>query len=262
MNVQGRITGGNEVNITATTGNVIGSEVEEIQDMEFTAEGGGNATVTVDGTVEAQGALTVAAIAQGTYGNATLNLNGKLSSLYTETKTVGELALERTQAETVLETDTEEQVNAKNAAYLERYARYLKTKETDTAATATIELAANASAGSATITQSAASELQASLSVDIKANADQAASILLAGRTDSGNINAAATGETATLRVAEGATLAVHPHQGFTQDGTFISVSKNDGAISLEARARREDEPSPARSPTRRTACCWKWRAR
>ena len=252
VNVQGRITGGNEVNITATTGNVIGSEVEEIQDMEFTAEGGGNATVTVGGTVNAQGALTVAAIAQGTYGNATLNLNGKLSSLYTETKTVGELALERTQAETVLETDTEEQVNAKNAAYLERYARYLKTKETDTAATATIELAANASAGSATITQSAASELQASLSVDIKANAAQAASILLAGKTDSGNINAAATGETATLRVAEGATLAVHPHQGFTQDGTFISVSKNDGAISLEARARREDEPSPAPEPDKK----------
>ncbi len=251
VNVRGRITGGNEVNITATTGNVIGSEVEEIQDMEFTPEGGGNATVTVDGTVAAQGALTVAAIAQGTRGNATLNINGKLSSLYTETKTVGELALERTQAETVLETDTEEQVNAKNAAYLERYAQYLKTKETDSAATATIELAANASAGNAFITQSAASGLQASLSVDIKANAAQTASILLAGKTGSGNINAAATGETATLRVAEGATLASHPHQSFTQDGTVISVNKGNGTIFLAARARQDNQPAPTPEPAK-----------
>lgn len=252
VNVQGRIAGGNTVNITASTGNVVGSDAEKIQDTEFTAEGGGDATVAVSGTVEAKGALTVAAIAQGARGNATLNITGKLSSLYTETKAVGELGLERTQEETVQETDTQEQVNAKNAAYMKRYAEYLKGKPTGTAATATIELAANASAGNAFITQSAASELRASLTAAINANAAQAASILLEGKIDSGNINAAATGETATLRVAKGATLASHPHQSFTQDGTVIAISKNNGAIGLEARERREGDPSPSPEPNKK----------
>ena len=252
VNVQGRIAGGNTVNITASTGNVVGSDAEKIQDTEFTAEGGGDATVAVSGTVEAKGALTVAAIAQGTRGNATLDITGKLSSLYTETKAVGELGLERTQEETVQETDTQEQVNAKNAAYMKRYAEYLKGKPTGTAATATIELAANASAGNASITQAAASELRASLNTAINANAAKAASILLEGKTDSGGISASAKGETATLRVAETATLASHPHQSFTQDGTVISVSKNNGGIGLEARARREGDPSPSPEPNKK----------
>ena len=253
VNVQGTVKGGNDVTIAASTGNVYSESAEDtpLSEMEFKAEGGGNATVTVDGTVEAKGALTVTAAAIGTYGDATLNINGKLSSLYTETKAVGELGLERTQDETVLETDTEEQVNAKNAKYLERYTRYLKTKETDTAATATIELAANASAGSAAITQAATSELQASLNTAINADAAKAASILLAGKTDSGNINAAAKGETATLRVAKTASLASHPHQSFSQDGTVISVSKNNGSISLEAKSR-DESPNPLPVPEKK----------
>ena len=253
VNVQGTVKGGNDVTIAASTGNVYSESAEDapLSEMEFKAEGGGNATVTVDGTVEAKGALTVSAAAIGTYGDATLNVNGKLSSLYTETKAVGELGLERTHDETVLETDTEEQVNAKNAKYLERYTQYLKTKETDNAATATLELTATASAGSAFITQAAASELQSSLCAAINADATREASILLAGKTGSGNISSSAKGETATLRVAEGATLASHPHHSFSQDGTVISVSKNNGSISLEAKSR-DESPNPLPVPEKK----------
>ena len=251
VNVQGKVTGGNDVTITASTGNVVSKDAEEkeISEMEFTSEGGGNATVTVSGTVEAKGALTVSALAIGTHGDASLNLNGKLSSLHTETKSVGELGLERTDAETVKETDTPETANSKNAAYMKRYTEYLKGKPTDTAATAAINIAATAAAGNASITQAAASELQSSLSATISADAAKAASVLLAGKVASGDISAAATGETATLRVAEGASLAASPHQTFVREGTVISVSKENGAISLGAKSNKEDQPEPAPEP-------------
>ena len=247
VNVQGRVTGGNDVTITASTGNVVSKDEEEkeISEMEFASEGGGDATVTVSGTVEAKGALTVSALAIGTHGDATLNLNGRLTSLHTETKTVGELGLERTDAETVKETDTPETANSKNAAYMKRYTEYLKGKPTDTAATATMNIAATAAAGNASITQAAASELQSSLSATISADAAKAASVLLAGKVASGDISAAATGETATLRVAEGATLASNPHQTFVREGTVVSVSRENGAISLEAKSNKEDQPAP-----------------
>ena len=249
VNVQGKVTGGNDVTITATTGNVVFTEAEDIKDQVYTAEGGGNATVTVSGTVEAQGALTVSALAIGTHGDATLNLNGKLSSLHTETKSVGELVLARTEAETVKETDSPEAANSKNAAFMKRYNEYLKGMPTDTAATAAMNIAATSAAGNASITQAAASELQSSLSTTISADAAKAASVLLAGKVASGDIRAAATGETATLRVAEGASLAAAPHRSFVREGTVVSVSKENGAVSLEARSNKDDQPEPAPEP-------------
>ena len=105
--------------------------------------------------------------------------------------------------------------------------------------------AATSAAGNASITQAAASELQSSLSTTISADAAKAASVLLAGKVASGDISAAATGETATLRVAEGASLAASPHQTFVREGTVISVSKENGAISLGAKSNKEDQPAP-----------------
>ena len=251
VNVQGKVTGGNDVTITATTGNVYGSEKEGQQEMEFTVEGGGNAMVTVDGTVEAKGALSVAAYAQGTYGNATLTLNGNLTSEYSEVKTIGDLALARTEAETVQETDSEEQVNAKNKAYMERYAAYLKTKETAKGDTATINIAANAAAGDASVSQGAQSLLKSSLSTTIDATAAQAASVQLAGKLSGGSISATATGATSTLSVKEGAALVSTPHQSFVQDGTVISVDKSNGFITLAAKTQ-DDQPTPDQEPSQK----------
>ena len=247
VSVQGKVSGGSAVSLYAATGNT-SSEYEEDQDIsevELTPEGGGNASVTVDGTVEAKGALTVEAYAMGTYGDTTVNINGNLSSMATETKQIGELGLERTEAETANETDTEDSVNAKNAAYLDRYVAYLKTLPTATAATGTIAIEASSTSGNVTFTQAAGSQLTSSLSASISADAAQAASVTLAGRTTSGDISATAKGETSTLRTVQRSVLMAGPHQCFVQDGTVVSVEKANGSIALEAGTHDDDNPNP-----------------
>ena len=247
VSVQGKVSGGSAVSLYAATGNT-SSEYEEDQDIsevELTPEGGGNASVTVDGTVEAKGALTVEAYAMGTYGDTTVNINGNLSSMATETKQIGELGLERTEAETANETDTEDSVNAKNAAYLDRYVAYLKTLPTATAATGTIAIEASSTSGNVTFTQAAGSQLTSSLSASISADAAQAASVTLAGRITSGDISATAKGETSTLRTVQRSVLMAGPHQCFVQDGTVVSVEKANGSIALEAGTHDDDNPNP-----------------
>lgn len=204
----------------------------------------GNAKVYVRGSIQGGNAVTLAAAtAQGTYGDADIILDGKVSSLYTETKSVGDLGLERTEAETMLETDTEETANAKNAAYLARYAEYLSKLDTGTAATATMDITAVSLAGNSTITQGAQSDLRASLSATIAAEAYGKAEVQLAGRLESGTVSAAATGETAQLLVAEDAAVAARAHRSFVQEGTTVSVQENSGALSLAAKSREDQDP-------------------
>ena len=245
VSVQGKVAGGNDVTIIAATGGAVSdyAEGQNVSEMEFTPEGGGNATVTVGGTVEAKGALTVGAYALGTYGDATVNINGNISSIATETKQIGELGLDRTEAETVNETDTEETANAKNAAYLDRYVAYLKTMPTAEGATGTIAIDASSTSGNASISQAAGTQLTSSLSASISADAARAASVTLAGRTTSGNITGTAKGETSTLRTVRGSILMVGPHQRFVQDGTVVSMEKANGSITLEAGTRDGDNP-------------------
>ena len=254
LNMLGKITGGSDVTITASTGSVAidYSEDKEISEMKFTPEGGGNASVTVDGTVDAKGSLTVSARAQGTHGDATLTITdkGKLTSMRTETKQVGDLQLARTQEQTVMPEDSEETVNAKNTAYLNSVAEHLKKMETATAPTATIDIAAIAAAGNATVIQAAQSELKSNLYAVITADAAKKADLRLAGKVTSGDIYVTATGETATLSVAQGASLAASPHQSFVREDTVISLEQGNGIVALQAGTPKEDDqPDPEQVP-------------
>ncbi|MCQ2370874.1 MAG: leukotoxin LktA family filamentous adhesin [Akkermansia sp.] len=258
VGVHGKVSGGSAVTIAATTG-YDGSDYTEGQDiskMKLTSEGGGDATVTVDGTVESGGTLTVGAYAVGTSGDATVDISGSLSAMATETKQIGELGLDRTEAETANETDSEDQVNAKNAAYLDRYVKYLKTLPTAEGSTGTIavEAASNAGDASVSVTQPDFSyKLESSLSASISADAAEAASVMLAGEITSGNISATAKGKTSTLSVSMDGFLEARPHQRFEQDGTVVSLEKANGSISLEAGTHDDDNPDPdAPAPSKR----------
>ena len=256
VSVKGKVAGISEVTICASTGNQTadsGESLEEDDVPEFTPVGGGNATVTVDGTVDAKGTLTMGAYAVGTYGDAKVIVNGNISSVATETKQVGDLGLERTEAETVNETDTDERMDEKNAAYMKRYVEYLKTLPTAQGAVGTISIDASSSAGNVSFSQAAGSQLTSSLFTSISADAAKDASVTLAGRATSGNIAVTATGDTSTLRTVQGSALMVGPCQYFVQDGTVVSVEKCNGAISLEAGTHDGDNPNPdAPAPAKR----------
>ncbi|MCQ2367164.1 MAG: leukotoxin LktA family filamentous adhesin, partial [Akkermansia sp.] len=249
--------------VAAATGAVLASEgldnpdQEEfkLDQVEFKpAEGGGNASVTVGGKLQAKSALTVTAVAMGTSGDASVDIaqGGMLSSSGTETKKVGELAFERKAEYVVNENDTEEWVNYKNAAYLHEYDQYLQTLESATVASGTIDIAATSAAGNASVTQTSTSTaltLVSNKSASITAEAAGEANVQLNGRITSGDISATAKGTKSTLRVGQRSRLTSGSYKSLEQEGTVVSVVQNNGMIALEAGKPEGDQSNPAQTP-------------
>ena len=205
---------------------------------------GGNAEVTVDGKVKAEGgALTVTAGAKGSSGNAKITITGKLTSNGTASKKVGELAITRNPDETVNEGDNPDQVNDKNGKFMKRFADYLGGLIKQKAAIGTIKIAAISEKGDASVTQSGGSAMESSLSAAISAEAEKNASITLAGNTTSGNIRVTTKGDADSKLLVDGengnkAILRANPYKTFVQDGTTVSLESGEGDITLEAGKR------------------------
>ena len=246
--------------VAAATGAVVASGgLDNPDQVEFKpAEGGGNASVTVGGKLQAKSALTVTAAAMGTKGDASVDITpgGELDSTGYETKKVGELAFERKPEYVVNENDTEEWVNYKNAAYMYEYDQYLRTLESATVAAGTIDIAASSAAGNASVTQESTSSkpsIQSSLtsnkSATITAEAARDANVQLNGKISSGDISATAKGATSTLSVLGQADLKSKSHMGLVQEGTKVSVEKSNGMIALEAGVRGGDQAAPDGDP-------------
>ena len=208
----------------------------------------GNAEVTVDGEVKAEGgALTVTASSEGSGGDAQITITGNLSSMGMATKKVGELAITRNSDETVDEKDAPDAVNDKNGKFLNRFRNYLNGLTEQEAAIGTINVAAKSSSGAATVevgSSSTKTKLDSTLSATINAEAEKKATIKIEDEAavTSGIISSLAVGGSAELIVKKDSALKALPHHKFVQDGTKVDWQLHTGVIALEAKANNEGQ--------------------
>lgn len=242
------LSSASDVLIAAATGAVSSKTSENTGQIVLTPIGSGDASVTVAGKVEAKsGALEVTSTAVGNSGNATIGITGKLTSMGTAERKVGDLGFDRRPELIVDETDTPEKASHKNAQYSDEYAKHLNNLQSATAAVGTIGITARSAEGDASVALGdgkALPTLASSLSASINADAAKNAGIQLEGTVNSGDISAEAVGASAVLSVKNSSTaLIAASHQKFVQNGTVVSVEKSNGAITLEAGTRNGSQP-------------------